>query len=188
MRRGLLIVLKVCVLPGMICLLVGWRLFDRGYTLLATHRHFFIALSLEASLLLLILHVMSDTRRWRQRQARLGQLWRSARYNLIQYALILLMTWRVAECIYKDWPFKEIGINALVLGALIYQTAATRRAKSKIDRVLQGFCVKCGYNLTGNTSGMCSECGNAIPEPGRLAIAKTIVTQEEVAELVPVGG
>jgi hypothetical protein len=185
-RRILLIVLMLCLLPGLICLLVGLQLFERGYTFLAMHRRFFVAMMFEAALLLLILHVMNDTRRWRMRQARLGRFLRGARYNIIQSALIFLMAARVAECIYKEWPFKEIAINALVLCALIYQVVATGRAKSKIDRLLRGFCVTCGYNLTGNTSGTCPECGNEIAEPGRIAIAKTIVSQEEVAELVPV--
>ena len=26
-----------------------------------------------------------------------------------------------------------------------------------------GRCLSCGYNLTGNTSGVCPECGNAVP-------------------------
>lgn len=26
-----------------------------------------------------------------------------------------------------------------------------------------GYCIKCGYNLTGNTSGICSECGTTTP-------------------------
>jgi len=188
MRRGLLIGLILCMLPGLICLLVGLQLFERGYTFLAMHRRFFVAMMFEAALLLLILHVMNDTRRWKRRQARLGQFLRGARYNIIQSALIFLMAARVAECVYKEWPFREIAINAIVLCALIYQAIATGRAKSKIDRLLQGFCVTCGYNLRGNQSGVCPECGYEIAEPGRIAIAKTIVTREEVAELVPVAG
>ena len=27
-----------------------------------------------------------------------------------------------------------------------------------------GHCQKCGYNLTGNTSGVCPECGRSIPQ------------------------
>ena len=35
-----------------------------------------------------------------------------------------------------------------------------RRFKS---RCAGGLCVHCGYNLTGNTSGVCPECGEALP-------------------------
>jgi len=31
-------------------------------------------------------------------------------------------------------------------------------------RHTKGFCPKCGYNLTGNASGVCPECGTAIKE------------------------
>ncbi len=30
----------------------------------------------------------------------------------------------------------------------------------------RGLCLKCGYNLTGNTSGICPECGTKIDPPG----------------------
>jgi hypothetical protein len=29
-----------------------------------------------------------------------------------------------------------------------------------------GLCVRCGYDLTGNTSGVCPECGTPIEAPG----------------------
>jgi uncharacterized paraquat-inducible protein A len=31
------------------------------------------------------------------------------------------------------------------------------------DRRRRGLCVKCGYDLTGNTSGVCPECGTPLP-------------------------
>jgi hypothetical protein len=31
------------------------------------------------------------------------------------------------------------------------------------DRRILGYCQKCDYNLTGNTSGICPECGEKIP-------------------------
>ena len=30
------------------------------------------------------------------------------------------------------------------------------------DRLQKGLCIKCGYNLTGNTSGVCPECGTPV--------------------------
>ncbi len=35
-----------------------------------------------------------------------------------------------------------------------------RRYRSRPPRI--GFCQKCGYNLTGNFSGICPECGTEI--------------------------
>jgi len=31
-------------------------------------------------------------------------------------------------------------------------------------RIPPGHCQKCGYNLTGNVSGVCPECGTAVAE------------------------
>lgn len=31
-------------------------------------------------------------------------------------------------------------------------------------RVREGLCVRCGYNLTGNVSGVCPECGVQVPD------------------------
>jgi hypothetical protein len=33
----------------------------------------------------------------------------------------------------------------------------------KQDRLRRGLCVNCGYDLTGNLSGTCPECGTAVP-------------------------
>ena len=41
-----------------------------------------------------------------------------------------------------------------------------KRMRFRLLRELreEGFCVKCGYNLTGNQSGICPECGHAIDQ------------------------
>lgn len=39
----------------------------------------------------------------------------------------------------------------------------TLRAWRSARRPPPGFCAQCGYNLTGNTTGRCSECGTAVP-------------------------
>jgi len=31
--------------------------------------------------------------------------------------------------------------------------------RDRSSRIRPGCCLRCGYNLTGNTSGVCSECG-----------------------------
>ena len=43
----------------------------------------------------------------------------------------------------------------LPIGALIWARAFQHRAAARI-------CRNCGYNLTGNTSGVCPECGTRI--------------------------
>lgn len=44
-----------------------------------------------------------------------------------------------------------IGVRAIV-----------KRVREARER--EGLCESCGYNLTGNTSGVCPECGTAVPE------------------------
>ncbi|UCE59218.1 MAG: hypothetical protein JSU63_17460 [Phycisphaerales bacterium] len=66
-----------------------------------------------------------------------------------------------------DPPVKEycIGLPMWfvvgVLGALVI----VHRWISRSGRVPDGVCTKCGYNLTGNVSGTCPECGTEVEKP-----------------------
>ena len=58
----------------------------------------------------------------------------------------------------------SIGLWMLALLFLLYPAifsvnSSRRRRRS---RQLQGLCIACGYSLTGNTSGVCPECGRAV--------------------------
>ncbi|HXE54709.1 MAG TPA: hypothetical protein VN541_16930 [Tepidisphaeraceae bacterium] len=55
-----------------------------------------------------------------------------------------------------------------LLSAFIPAWWTLRRVRSSL-KIGHGGCAVCGYNLTGNTSGTCPECGTAItaPVPGR---------------------
>lgn len=46
--------------------------------------------------------------------------------------------------------------------ALLLNITTRRRLTRRLDRLLQGLCPACGYNLAGNTSGACPECGTPI--------------------------
>ncbi len=49
-------------------------------------------------------------------------------------------------------------------GMLAYPvTAFIRGPLRRRQRRRRGECVNCGYNLTGNVSGVCSECGTTLP-------------------------
>ena len=53
-----------------------------------------------------------------------------------------------------------LAVSALTwgyIGGRIVGARAARRAK-----LMQGLCSACGYNLTGNTSGICPECGTKV--------------------------
>lgn len=56
-----------------------------------------------------------------------------------------------------------------VCSSLLWYASPRRRGKARRSR---GFCVRCGYNLTGNISGMCPECGTNIDLKSAPRVAK----------------
>lgn len=42
---------------------------------------------------------------------------------------------------------------------------AAQRIRTRWNRLESGACLRCGYLLTANASGVCPECGAAIPPP-----------------------
>ncbi|GJM25902.1 MAG: hypothetical protein DHS20C16_23170 [Phycisphaerae bacterium] len=37
----------------------------------------------------------------------------------------------------------------------------------RMDHLPEGQCLNCGYNLTGNASGTCPECGTPVPRESK---------------------
>ncbi len=59
-------------------------------------------------------------------------------------------------------------INGLFHGVLISLIACVVRylsIRQMGNRLLHGHCYHCGYDLTGNQSGVCTECGQSVDEP-----------------------
>ena len=56
-----------------------------------------------------------------------------------------------------DWP--AFLTSVLLYGALTFAGATAWRSARAWRRRRRGKCVACGYELTGNTSGICPECG-----------------------------
>jgi hypothetical protein len=54
-------------------------------------------------------------------------------------------------------PFWPILLLTSVFPAFFVRTLAHKRF-----RKVRGFCADCGYSLTGNTSGVCPECGTRV--------------------------
>lgn len=50
--------------------------------------------------------------------------------------------------------------------AALLPAAAFWRRRRRLSRSRRGLCTACGYDLTGNVSGVCPECGNAVPQTG----------------------
>jgi hypothetical protein len=51
-----------------------------------------------------------------------------------------------------------VEVSAIFVGLAIASVLVWRGGR----KPLEGHCKKCGYNLTGNVSGVCPECGTAI--------------------------
>ena len=64
-----------------------------------------------------------------------------------------------------QWTTRVARI-AVVL-ALIPAVILFRKEWDREQRRKAGCCIHCGYNLTGNTSGTCPECGRPIHPPSR---------------------
>lgn len=70
-------------------------------------------------------------------------------------------------CRYTDAPCFQVVVRfpLIWLGALLLLCPAAPLAWARVrrwHRRSKGWCVTCGYDLTGNVTGICSECGQAI--------------------------
>lgn len=68
--------------------------------------------------------------------------------------------WHVVFVVVPWWGFVAVAVLLVYWRRRVWRCAAWRRER----RIQMGLCPNCGYNLTGNTSGRCPECGG---EPGR---------------------
>lgn len=57
--------------------------------------------------------------------------------------------------IFLETSFAAAALSVLTLPLLLGFVATRRRCL----RRRRGICVECGYDLTGNVSGICPECG-----------------------------
>lgn len=62
------------------------------------------------------------------------------------------------------WQANLVGIVLLVVGIkhFIQATARYFRNRHRYARVVAAQCARCGYDLSGNASGRCPECGESI--------------------------
>jgi len=120
----------------------------------------------------LVVRVPSETEvfwRWQQ-----GPRWESYWRSTPEASWELPHTNDMAQSSVGEWsetivPFWTLlGVSAAPGVVLLWRHRRRR---------LPGFCRKCGYNLTGNVSGICPECGTPIPlwgaaQPGRSSEAE----------------
>ncbi len=104
-----------------------------------------------------------------------GALYLVALGWLIPLSISLYLRYKAATFIPKDdfdnWNLVgyELGHLGLLCGAALWFTGTVTvislRLLLRRRRPLEGHCDHCGYNLTGNTSGRCPECGRPSTEP-----------------------
>jgi hypothetical protein len=66
------------------------------------------------------------------------------------------------------WSIERSAVLPYWLPCLLAVVAPTMWFRARLVRSLQkrrGRCISCGYDLTGNASGTCPECGATIPTP-----------------------
>jgi hypothetical protein len=112
-------------------------------------------------------------------------LLKSLRYLLGVY-VILIVLWMLSELnllvIHPDpkYPLSECFHRFLgwhyIVAIVLFLTIVLKVVLHGIEKVIAilsgadnqrkrgeaGFCLTCGYNLTGNTSGVCPECGTPV--------------------------
>ncbi|MCA9252645.1 MAG: hypothetical protein KDA54_16075 [Phycisphaerales bacterium] len=77
------------------------------------------------------------------------------------WALVTIVTFAVSDAL----GYRSFSVDAVFWIALLFAFPAAifiwRFAYGffKRQRETRGGCLNCGYNLTGNTSGVCPECG-----------------------------
>ena len=63
------------------------------------------------------------------------------------------------------WLFGRFGmifIMIILLEMTILLLPAYEREQKRMERRRLGLCLGCGYDLTGNRSGICPECGKQV--------------------------
>ena len=86
-----------------------------------------------------------------------------------QAAVVLVGSLAVAPMIRSGVPIWVSALAASAIGAgatLALVQVALHAARQYLFRELLGRCRGCGYDLTGNASGVCPECGTAATSKG----------------------
>jgi hypothetical protein len=101
-----------------------------------------------------------------------GKSFRHWQVWLTSLACIVAMFWVNFVIIGGHYPLWVEGpAVGLVSGGIMWlaHRVHASRAATYLWAELDAACLSCGYDLTGNTSGVCPECGTAIPHPSRPA-------------------
>lgn len=62
--------------------------------------------------------------------------------------------------------WSQLGFAGWAFGAIGGYVLAKRINRRRAEREARGLCRRCGYNLSGNISGRCPECGEPLKPDG----------------------
>jgi hypothetical protein len=88
--------------------------------------------------------------------------WRLRTLRIIRYTSAIVA---LELCIMAQWEVLFAAHKPVAWIPLLPVTALTAwlwHVKPDVLIPADGICAKCGYNLTGNVSGICPECGSRI--------------------------
>lgn len=101
-----------------------------------------------------------STPRWKADQVRKVIAWIVRVFAVLLY--VIVMGWGTGNPL-EPWKGSDAEGKAILTGFLIFIECSIwyyRRSTQKVENPFH--CQKCGYNLTGNRSGSCPECGEPI--------------------------
>lgn len=102
--------------------------------------------------------------------------------NLGWQSLPRVLPWGMIASYGFDWPILDLTRTYIVLPfwlLLLVALIPTAILWYRDCRIPVGHCQKCGYNLTGNVSGRCPECGTDLRPAGDAPAAQIGTARRE---------
>src|SRR5215469_489049 len=98
----------------------------------------------------------------RRLAASLSRIVKFVRANILPLEILYLLLFVYLAYLKKSVPWVEM--LAFAPAIYIFRREWYRRRQREL-RAEGGCCLKCGYDLHGNTSGVCPECGTPVSNP-----------------------
>jgi len=100
----------------------------------------------------------------------------SRRPFLAVLGVVMLLTWVADGTIQRHLPHVRTNYFWLLILWASFRQIRVHQIRSHLPKALPGHCPYCGYNLKGNVSGLCPECGKdpAVPLPSPATLSNGV--------------